>query len=141
MKISMKTHSAVVKIQTNVSSVDTDPGQETNDETHGTRVGSMCQLGKRMGNLVGSQDGWSSTPALPFKWGPMRCATAATCAAFKCFLMLLNGDQCAVPLTPVVLLNLHQCTTEDGRVVRTNLRSGCCKAACRGSLVVMNATL
>ena len=53
-----------------MSSVDTDPGQETNDETHGTRVGSMCQLGKRMGNLVGSQDGWSSTPALPFKWEP-----------------------------------------------------------------------
>ena len=31
---------------------------------------SMCQLGKRMGNLVGSQEGGSSTPALPFKWEP-----------------------------------------------------------------------
>ena len=36
----------------------------------GRRGGSMCQLGKRMGNLVGSQDGGSSTPALPFKWEP-----------------------------------------------------------------------
>ena len=85
MKISMKTHSAVVKIQTNVSSVDTDPGQETNDETHGTRVGSMCQLGKRMGNLVGSQDGWSSTPALLFKWEPTGCATAPLVVLLNAF--------------------------------------------------------
>ena len=62
----------MVKIKTNLKSVDTHPEEQTNDETNGT--GEYVSIRQKNGEPRWKSGGGSSTPALPFKWEP-RIAT------------------------------------------------------------------